>query len=233
MDLKKIDFKGGKILYNDMCFIPSIPHQQQWLMIGEDLLQVEYPHGYLLDVGRRMGPNKNGDFVICIIKDDNWDNAIKAKTTRDIHRLEKYIQESIDCIVHLINAQPIKKETRPCNFDRKAFIEFFDEEYTMDEASGAYDYSIKLDKGFEFSIRILGIDKFVAIRLEQKKLKLSIFDIGFENIAYLKIDVDGATENWACLNLYKDTPSDHMPQGMEPYMKITIKPNVSFELTVP
>lgn len=53
------------------------------------LLQVEFPEGYLLDVGWY------GKFIIYIIKNYSWDNPIMTKKFMGHEKLEKNIKKAV------------------------------------------------------------------------------------------------------------------------------------------
>ena len=57
-----IDFKSGTIKFLD---------NSEYLK--EDLLQVEYPNGFIIDVG--WYGEKNG-FIVNVIKDSDWENPV-------------------------------------------------------------------------------------------------------------------------------------------------------------
>nr|WP_286671028.1 MULTISPECIES: hypothetical protein [Pseudomonas] len=60
----------------------SIEHQLQNLK--EDMLQVEYPSGFLLDVGWYPSFDTEGCFQVKIIKDFDWDFPILSLTSKSI-----------------------------------------------------------------------------------------------------------------------------------------------------
>lgn len=64
--------------------------------LKEDMLQVEYPGGYLLDVGWRPSFNLNGNFYICLIKDFDWDTPIYNGSAKDIVSLLFEINQAIN-----------------------------------------------------------------------------------------------------------------------------------------
>lgn len=229
--LEHIDFKSGIIEFNDFSTISSEEELRDSLL--GDFLLVNYPQGYSFDVAWRGGFNKNGDFLVTIIKDSNWEEPILIRSTRNTTRLEQYIQEAVDLITLLVEGNTSacnNTQEAICNFDQDSFTKFFDYEYVTDKLSGSYDYSKKIGKQFEFSMRILGIDEFVAIRLEQKKLELPIFDIGFEGITYLEIIHE--TNDMTYLNLYRKTYGKPT-KDQKPFQRIMITPQSAYiELTV-
>ena len=83
VSMKNIDFKSGIIAYDYFDIVdPLVPYEQQLPSLDEDMLQVEYPHNYVLDIGWYHGIN--GSFVVRIIKDCDWDEPILRKETRNL-----------------------------------------------------------------------------------------------------------------------------------------------------
>ena len=96
--IKDIDFKKGKITYNDFNIDSKIPFKNQEFSFKEDILQVNYPQGYLLDVGWYPEFNPKGKFTIYIIKNCDWSNPIAIKKTKSLETLKKILLEFIDLI---------------------------------------------------------------------------------------------------------------------------------------
>ncbi|MBB2403458.1 MULTISPECIES: hypothetical protein [unclassified Escherichia] len=93
-----IDFLGkkGNVVFNDVSLKQSIPLNEQRDELKEDMLQVEYPGGYLLDVGWRPSFDINGKFYICLIKDFDWDIPIYNGSAKDIVSLLFEINQAIN-----------------------------------------------------------------------------------------------------------------------------------------
>ncbi len=90
-----IDFKSGKVIYNEFNIDFSKPLKLQIYNLNQDLLQVEYKNNYILDVGWSPDFDVNGSFIIYIIKDYNWGNYIYKRQCKDIEKLKKYINQAI------------------------------------------------------------------------------------------------------------------------------------------
>lgn len=108
--MKQINFKSksGKILYNDFS-IQNKPLNNQIFSLKEDLLQVEYPNGCLVDVGWYPEFDIKGYFKIMIIKDFDWDNPRKSVQCKNLSSLFKGLQLIID----KIDTLPSHKERNP------------------------------------------------------------------------------------------------------------------------
>lgn len=102
MTLKNIDFKKGKIAFDSFNIDYNLPFKDQKFELGEDLLQVEYPKDYLLDLGWLSGFDINGRFVVRIIRNCDWENPLLIKETRSFSQLEQFTQEAVNYIMKLI-----------------------------------------------------------------------------------------------------------------------------------
>ncbi|MDC9624019.1 hypothetical protein PSI22_20900 [Xenorhabdus sp. XENO-7] len=89
-----IDFskKSGVIIFNDFFIRNDIPLENQLDELKEDMLQVEFPNGYLLDIGWRSSFEIDGQFKLALIKDFNWENPIYLDSANDLFGLEAKIQ---------------------------------------------------------------------------------------------------------------------------------------------
>lgn len=70
------DFKSGSVVYNEYHIDFSRALSKQLDHLTEDLLQVKYDNGYLLDVGWYPEYDFNGTFVVQVVKDENWELPI-------------------------------------------------------------------------------------------------------------------------------------------------------------
>lgn len=88
--LTNIDFSPGKITYND--FDINLIHAltKEHIADEKDLLQVQYPNNILIDVEW-----KTNSFIICIIKDFDWENPVVKKECKDLTELEKILKECV------------------------------------------------------------------------------------------------------------------------------------------
>lgn len=88
------DFYPGVVRYNPYRLSPDDMTDIKWL--NEDMLQVEYPENYLIDVGwYGSSETLKGVFKICIIKDCNWDKPIFQQEYRSVSELYMGMEEAI------------------------------------------------------------------------------------------------------------------------------------------
>ena len=86
--LADIDYKAGKIIHISNDF----KH------LSEDMLQIEYPGGYILDLG--WYGSSNG-YIIYIIKDKNWETPVK-KIHTGFYSLKEVLKNAVDFITSLL-----------------------------------------------------------------------------------------------------------------------------------
>jgi len=98
------DFKPGIVTYNPFKLSPFDSTDQDW--INEDLVQVSYSQGYVLDVGWYKGISR---FVIWIIKDNNWEEPVHKKNYRTIQELYEGMEKAIAKMNKLLNESFIDK----------------------------------------------------------------------------------------------------------------------------
>jgi hypothetical protein len=103
-----LDFLHGKITYDEFSSLQNLSAEHQLQNLKEDMLQVEYPSGFLLDVGWYPSFDIEGCFQVKIIKDFDWDSPTLSLTSKSI--------ESICSLLHLaqnkINEELKKQNNR-------------------------------------------------------------------------------------------------------------------------
>ncbi|PZD93130.1 hypothetical protein DNH61_24675 [Paenibacillus sambharensis] len=94
---ENFEFKPGKITYNPYKLSPEDLTDLEW--VTEDMVQIEYPNSYILDVGWYGDASKgNGKFVVYIIKEKNWEQPVyreEHKTLEDLYERMKGIIKTI------------------------------------------------------------------------------------------------------------------------------------------
>lgn len=71
--------------------------------LKEDLLQIQYPHNLILDVGWYPEFNIEGAFIICIVKNSNWEKPFFKKKAKDLKTLITVLEEAIQICNELGN----------------------------------------------------------------------------------------------------------------------------------
>lgn len=96
---EEINFgEGVNKKYIDFAINKDITLEEQIDLLKEDMLQVSYDNGYLIDVGWYPEFDEEGNFRVYLIKDLQWDNPILQKSCRDLNLLDEYIHECINRI---------------------------------------------------------------------------------------------------------------------------------------
>ena len=92
------NFGSGKVRCYD--FIdPKVSLSSQLDILREDMGWINYRDGeYVIDYGWKPEFDINGEFIVYLIKDGDWDSPIKEMRTREIDIFLKNIQISIDYI---------------------------------------------------------------------------------------------------------------------------------------
>ncbi|ROM53275.1 hypothetical protein BK649_11860 [Pseudomonas canadensis] len=80
-----LDFIHGNITYDELSLLEESAIEDQVHNLKEDMLQVEYPDGFLLDVGWFPSFDAKGHFQIKVVKD--YDSPILTLTTQSIDTL--------------------------------------------------------------------------------------------------------------------------------------------------
>lgn len=92
---ENIDFgKGVSKKYINFNINENISLEEQTDLLMEDLIQIIYDNNYIIDIGWYPEFDKNGHFLVCVIKDFQWDRPIFKKCCEDLYLLEKYINHA-------------------------------------------------------------------------------------------------------------------------------------------
>ena len=100
--LKDIDFKSGKIEYDQFNINFDISFKDQPESLLEDLLQVNYQNRYIIDLGWYPEFDSNGSFIIYIIGDYNWDRPIKTRKCREKKDLKNNLVEFVNIVENFL-----------------------------------------------------------------------------------------------------------------------------------
>ena len=100
--MNNIDFKSGKIVYNEFQIDFAKEYTQQQECLQEDLVQVTYAQNYLLDVGWYPEYESEGEFVVQIIKNQNWSEPVYKKSSKKEDELMKNLNDAVEIIESII-----------------------------------------------------------------------------------------------------------------------------------
>lgn len=97
--IEKVDFgQNIKEIHINFNLVKEISLDKQTDKLKEDLIQIIYKNGYLLDVGWYPEFDINGSFKTVIINNYDWDRPILSKTCDNLNSLHKQIIECIEII---------------------------------------------------------------------------------------------------------------------------------------
>lgn len=91
-----ISLRNGKIIFHNFDIDPAIPFEKQKWSFKEDLIQITFGENYLVDVGWYPEADKNGCFVIEMIRNFDWENPLFEKQCKSYQGLKQCIQEAIN-----------------------------------------------------------------------------------------------------------------------------------------
>ncbi|WP_308640933.1 hypothetical protein [Paenibacillus nuruki] len=98
-----MDFRSGKIVFNDFDLNSAVPLNEQIWSLKEDILQVEYSNEYILDVGWVHDFDaEKGCFKLVIIKQEDWLNPIFVWKTKSVRQLYNYMNEAVSKLELLV-----------------------------------------------------------------------------------------------------------------------------------
>lgn len=88
--IKMLDYRilgSGRVTYDSLQIDPSKPLADQTENLTEDLLQVEYENGILLDVGWYPELSPDGCFRVRVIQDLDWQEPWFNRSCGEYHEL--------------------------------------------------------------------------------------------------------------------------------------------------
>ena len=95
---------SGKIIYDSQMIDPDKRILDQLSALDEDLLQVEYAGGYLIDLGWYPSVEFDGGFLIFVLRDCDWDCPIVRLSFRRIKHVPVFLQMCATLVESLIKA---------------------------------------------------------------------------------------------------------------------------------
>ncbi|MFG1173928.1 hypothetical protein AAFN90_10085 [Erwiniaceae bacterium CAU 1747] len=92
-----IDFShnGGVVTFDDFPIEEERSLENYIDDLKEDMFQVEFPKGYVLDIGWRPSFEIKGKFYVVLIKDFNWSEPIYSATAKSVIELKGKINKAL------------------------------------------------------------------------------------------------------------------------------------------
>ncbi|RUQ42679.1 hypothetical protein D8M30_18085 [Corynebacterium pseudodiphtheriticum] len=94
-------FAGGTVTHDDLSILQDVALAKQIDLLKEDMLQLEFAGGLLLDVGWYPEFDAAGGFRINVIKDFDWARPVIALTAHETAELV----EKLDIAQNAINGE--------------------------------------------------------------------------------------------------------------------------------
>lgn len=105
--MKRTDlcWKTGEVIYWDLDSIEEAePLNRQSENLKEDLAQIRYQDGTLLDIGWCPSFDPSGKFIVTVVSKENWQSPIFYATAKDISELRQQVSNGI-AAMELANRQ--------------------------------------------------------------------------------------------------------------------------------
>ena len=100
--MDKVNFISGDIIYDEFKVDFTKRYSEQKECLLEDLLQVKYAQEYLLDVGWYPEYESEGEFIVQIIKKQNWKEPIYKKSSKDEEELIQNLKNAVEIIESIL-----------------------------------------------------------------------------------------------------------------------------------
>lgn len=112
-------------------------------------------------------------------------------------------------------------------FERYTFLEFFDEEETINKSAEVSRFSLALKDSLQFSLQVFPQEDKAQLSLTQKQTQLPIFQFDVNNVKQIRCDDEK-------LYFYKSVikTQDQDPALISPDFEIQIKPRVTLNITL-
>ncbi|KHN55406.1 hypothetical protein [Pectobacterium fontis] len=93
-----LSIKSGNVTFDDFHIDEEQPLENYLDILKEDMLQIEFPGEFILDVGWRPSFDIKGRFFIALIKNYDWENPIYHSSAKNIEDLKTKINEAVKII---------------------------------------------------------------------------------------------------------------------------------------
>jgi len=96
MKRETFDWKSGKVVYWDLEEIDETEALNvQTDHLKEDLAQISYSNGIVLDIGWFPSFDPKGGFTVTVVKDSDWESPIFRSRAKDLRSLKRQISRAI------------------------------------------------------------------------------------------------------------------------------------------
>ncbi len=96
MNFWGIDIKNGTVTYDDISFLTTeLNLREQADYLKEDMLQIEFPDDFLIDVGWSPSFDEAGAFNVTMVRNYEWDRPIFQARVTDIASVKESLSKLI------------------------------------------------------------------------------------------------------------------------------------------
>ncbi len=96
MRCEQIPWESGEVVFWDLSFLdPQRPLTDQVEDLKEDLAQVKYARGVLLDIGWYPEFSSEGAFVVRVVRETDWDQPLFLEKHRGVDGLLECIPRAV------------------------------------------------------------------------------------------------------------------------------------------
>lgn len=96
MRKESFDWKSGKVIHWDLEEIDAErPLDVQSDHLKEDLAQISYSGGIVLDIGWYPSFDPKGEFTVTVVKDSDWESPVFRANARDLPLLRQQISRAL------------------------------------------------------------------------------------------------------------------------------------------
>ncbi len=90
------DWGTGKVVFWDLTFLDAAtPLEEQANDLKEDLVQVSYPGGVVLDIGWYPDCAPDGEFMVLVVKDADWQSPALCERARTVDQLQRCVTRAV------------------------------------------------------------------------------------------------------------------------------------------
>lgn len=86
-------FAPGKVKYNSFDISFDMPFDKQIESLTEDIILVEFEHGFIIDIGWYPEFDPEGKLVVQLILNECWDKPVKEEVVADLNEMYEVIKQ--------------------------------------------------------------------------------------------------------------------------------------------
>lgn len=100
MKSSHLNWRGGQIRLWDLdCLVHDLPMRHQKDIQKEDLAQIVYRNGHVIDVGWYPSTQPDGCFVVYVVRSGDWDQPVARTECVTVQELRDTLENAIEVVV--------------------------------------------------------------------------------------------------------------------------------------